>query len=792
MKSLLSLLLCFLSLSLFSQQYSIAGRVTDANNRQPLAFVNIVVNDGKYGGMSDIDGKYKISADEPIRTLLFSCLGYEPFEKSVESEVIRLNVALVPKTFQLGEVIIEAGENPAHRIIDSVMVHRKENNPNSLDSYRYHIYDQMVITIDSSEVVKALEGAEKLPAMAFFDSILKKSDLMVMEVFSEVLFRSPNQFRQNVIGTKMSGSKNSQVVYLANQMQSTSFYEETVTIAGTDYVNPISRNSKSHYFFTLESVMPLGGADSLYVISFHPMKGSTFNGLRGTLAVHSDGWALQNVKAAPETSGAFYTISIQQLYQKIEGQWFPKQLNTNMVFPQMVVDVEGYSFPMIAVGKSYVSDVILHPNLTHRDFSEVELQVQPVAAYRDDEFWTQHRIDSLTERILNTYHLVDSLTRGSNIFDRVLSVSDKLMEDMALGLGPIDWNLGSLVRYSFTRGWYFGLHLTTNDRLSSHFRLGGFIGYWTRLHDIDYGFEGKWLIDRQRQMEFGARYAHKSLTLGEFNGFGESNNPLAENEYRYVFYENVMIRSNNTEVFFNTRFAHHFKAFMTFGTYQKKYLLPPYDAMPITHFTIAEMKLRFAYKEKFMGTTKGIRSLGTDYPVVWLSYQHSFKDVLGGEYEFDRVKFQLEKDFQTHYVGKTSVLLQAGYASKGCPVQETFDLLGSYQLVGLYSPGSFSTMREDEFLCDRFVALFLSHDFQGTLWKPNSQWFQPKLSLVTNLGWGLPTLKHGYFESGLVVRGLLSMPMVNIGAGVFYRYGAYSFPKVMDNFAFKYSITFGF
>ena len=58
MKSFLSILLCFLSLSLFSQQYSVAGKVTDAQNRQPLAFVNIVVNDDQYGGMSDIDGKF--------------------------------------------------------------------------------------------------------------------------------------------------------------------------------------------------------------------------------------------------------------------------------------------------------------------------------------------------------------------------------------------------------------------------------------------------------------------------------------------------------------------------------------------------------------------------------------------------------------------------------------------------------------------------------------------------------------------------------------------------------------
>ena len=790
MRSLLSLLLCFLSLSLFSQNYSVSGKVTDKENRQPLAFVNIIVNEGQYGGISDINGKFEINSKEPIQTMKFSCLGYESLEIKVEKGDTRVNAALKPTTFQLNEVTVEAGENPAHRIIDSVMAHRKENNPNSLPSYRYHIYDQMVITIDSSDFGKVMDTVSEKMGLSRLDSLLKRSDLMIMETYSEVLYRSPNQMRQNVLGTKMSGSKDPQVVYLANKMQSSSFYDEKVSIAGTDYVNPISRNSKTHYFFTLESVSPANDGDSLYQISFHPMKGSVFNGLRGTMTIHSDGWAVQSVKAAPNQEGdGLFKINIQQLYQKINGHWFPSQLNTNLVFPSVQASVDNVSFPMIAIGKSYVSDVEMNIPITNRAFSEVEVQVHEAAGYRDDAFWTQHRIDSLTERILNTYHLMDSLTRGNNIFDRILSVTDKLMDDMSLGLGPIDWNLGSLFRYSFTRGCYFGLHLTTNDRLSRHLRIGGFLGYWTRLHDIDYGFEGKWLIDRQRQMELGVRYAHKSLTLGEFNGFGESNNPLSENEYRYVFYENVLIRSNITEAFFNTRFARHFKAFLTFGTYQKKYL-PPYDALPITHFTIAELKLRFAYKEKFLGTAKGIRSLGTDYPVVWLSYQHSFKDVLGGEYDYDRFKFQLEKDFQTKYIGKSSVLLQAGYASKGCPVQETFDLLGSYQLVGLYSPGSFSTMREDEFLCNRFVALFLSHDFQGTLWHPHSQWFKPQLCVATNLGWGLPTMKHCYFESGFVVRGLLSMPLVNMGAGVFYRYGAYSFPKVIDNFAFKYSITF--
>ena len=782
--------LAFSASVVFGQEQWIAGKITDQQNRQALAFVNVTVNDGHYGGMSDINGKYEIHSPEPVHTMTFSYIGYETAIVKVKPDCTRMDFALKPMTFQLNEVTIEAGENPAHRIIDSVMAHRKENHPNALDSYRYQIYDQMVITIDSSNFNVLSDTTRELESISYFDSLLKRSDLMVMETYSEVLFRAPDRLRQNVLGTKMSGSKDAQVVYLASKMQSTSFYDETVNIAGTDYVNPISRNSKSHYFFTLESTSPAGNSDSLYVVSFHPLRGSTFNGLRGVMTIHSKGWALLNVKAAPDKENGMFTISIQQLYQNIEGQWFPKQLNTNLIFPALAAEIDGYRFPMVAVGKSYISDVELHPNLENSAFSEVEVMVHEDAAYRDDAFWTQHRIDSLTERILNTYHLMDSMTEGNNIIDKMLNVTDKLMQESSLGLGPLDWELASSFRLSLMRGWYIGLHLSTNDRLSRHFRIRGFNGFWTKLSDFDYGLEGKWLINRQRQMDLGMRYAHQSVAIGEFGGFGEGEHLLSENEYRYTFYENVMTRGNFTEVFFNTRMARHFKIFLTLGKYDKHYYLQPFDTLSTCRFTNAEIKLRFAYKEQFLGTTKGLQSLGTDYPVIWLSYQRSFKDLLGGEYAFDRIKFQLEKEIQTRYFGKSSVLLQAGYASKGCPVMETFNLLGSYEPFGLYSPGCFATMRESEFFCDRFGALFLSHDFQGTLWNPNTTWFKPQLTISTALGWGSPSLTKGYFESGIVIKGLLNLPLTNIGAGVFYRYGAYAYPRIIDNFAFKYSVTF--
>ena len=808
---LLSLLFTMAGQALFAQSYTISGRITDAQNRQPMAFVNVVVNEGLTGTMSDINGLYQISSNEPILKLTFSSVGFETKIVDIQPNAKKCNVALEQVVFKLQEVVIDAGENPAHRIIDSLLAHRKANNPSSLKSYRYRIYDQMVITIDSSEFGKAMDETQPNAkgAMQVFDSVLKKSDLMVMETASEVLFRAPDRKLQNVLGTKIAGMKEPTFIYLVNSMQSISFYDDIIKVAGTEYVNPISRGSKNHYFFTLEATYPIGEGDSLYVISFHPYKGSTFNGMRGTMTVNSDGWALQSVKAEPNDQGGLYTANIQQLYQKVEGQWFPVQLNTNLRFPEIAANIDGQSFPMVAIGKSYLSDIEINPDLSKQRFSDLEIVVDPEAAYRDDSFWNDHRIDSLTQRIIATYNLVDSITEGNDIFDRLLGMTDKLMDQSALPIGFLDLDLGNIIKLSFRRGWYFGLALSTNDRFSRHLRINGFGGYWTRMKGFDYGGGLTWLINRQKQMELGIRYSMKSEALGEFGGFSEGGGLLSQSNYKYTFYENINVRRSSTEVSFSSRFARHFKGFLTFSMADKKYLLQPFDTLPTTRFANAEVKLRFAYKEKFISKPSGIQSLGTVYPIVWFSYRHSFPNLFGSTYEFDRFKLEVTKNFYTRYMGVSKVILQAGYASKGCPMMETFDLLGSYEKpLGLYSPGSFSTMRDDEFFCDRFVALYLSHNFSGMLWKTESQWFRPQLVLVTNLAWGdmrpeyninelgFNTIDKGYFESGIVVEGLLNALWAKVGAGVFYRYGHYAWPNyepfesVWDNFAWKWSVCF--
>ena len=115
-------------------------------------------------------------------------------------------------------------------------------------------------------------------------------------------------------------------------------------------------------------------------------------------------------------------------------------------------------------------------------------------------------------------------------------------------------------------------------------------------------------------------------------------------------------------------------------------------------------------------------------------------------------------------------------------------------------------MRPDEFMCDRFGALYLSHNFKNLLL--NFKKFHPEIILVTNIAWGTNNdennsqilrfsdsqiyndLSKGYFESGIVIDRIIHAGISKLGLGMFYRYGAYSYDDVWDNFVFKISMGF--
>lgn len=791
-KFILVTLLSFIFFDVIGQEdirvQSIKGSIVDAETREKLAFVNIVINeDGTWGTTTDIDGNFYINTKKDINTLTFSFVGYEKNIVNIE-DGSDIHVKLKPSTINLDEIVIDGSNDPANRIIDSVFKYRDTNNPKSQNSYRYKMYDNMIFTVDTTN----LRPDDELRAE------FQNNDLMVMETVSEQYYQKPNKTKKIILANKVSGLNNPMGIYLLENIQSIGFQEDLVTINGKKYVNPISKGSKSKYIFVLESAYNTEENDSIFTITFAPHKNTTFNALKGTMTINSDNWAIQNIKAAPAKQ-EFFNIDIQQLYEKIDGIWFPKQLNTNIMTTFPDANGTGSDGIMLGIGKSYLNEIEINKEIDKKIFDMSDYSVNDNAG-KSDEVIKHYRYEKLDEeRLEATYKYVDSAFNDMDLnFDKIYESLSFLMKN-EIPIGFISIGINDIMNYNIGNGYMLGLGLSTNNRMSRIFSIGGFGSYWFKAKEPNYGGNLTFNILRSKDMKLKFAASHKFERLGNY-GFDEKGNMLNPSDYKH-FYIKATSLSNSVSTNLSTYFNKHLKGEVNFEVADKNVFSGKQTTnsrQQTYRLSTLDFKLRIAFGEQFIKTKDELRVDGNANPVIWLSYQKNLKDVFGSPYNFDKVEFLFRGKNVTKYWGETSLSAQAGYINGVVPITELFNIEGSYwNHFDLYCTESFSTMRPDEFFCDRFVALYFSHNFKNLL--INFKRFHPEIILVTNIAWGTINnidsqiyndLSKGYFESGLVIDRIIHSGISKIGLGAFYRYGSYSYDNTWDNFVFKISLGF--
>ena len=123
LKHILTLFLGFFVLSVSAQPFEITGIITDSETKEPLPFVNIVINNSNHGGISDINGKFSLKSNSEIYFLRVSYVGYFSDTILLNKGQTFVELEMRKNAVELNEVVILPGENPAHRIIDSAIVH---------------------------------------------------------------------------------------------------------------------------------------------------------------------------------------------------------------------------------------------------------------------------------------------------------------------------------------------------------------------------------------------------------------------------------------------------------------------------------------------------------------------------------------------------------------------------------------------------------------------------------------------------------------------------------------------
>lgn len=785
-KSILFFLMVMVGMTVGAQVFSVNGTVMDSVTKQKLAFVNIIINDdGTFGTTTDIDGNFSISGKNELNTLTFSCVGYS--KKSVSAGNLKNKgnkIYLSPVAYKLDEVVVVAGENPAHRIIDNVVRNRKRNNPEMLDYYEYTIYDRMVFTLDTTEVNDSI--------FLDFGKIVRDNDIMVMETVSDIYHKKPNKNKREIKANIVSGLKNPQYFYVLDGMQSSHFYNDFITVYDKNYVNPITPGSKSRYFFGLESVMPTPDGDSLYVISFKPRRGATFDALKGVMTITSDGWAIVNVKAEAADKTNTLDVKIQQLYSKInDSVWFPVQLNTDIIFIRMLASnealmlstgmtAENTNTSLNGIGKSYISNIKINEPIKNKVFGSTDIDLAEDSGMKDEVFWKYYRNDSLNERISNTYKVVDTIVEemvnelGFDL-DDVMNASATILKDGSIPWGKFNIGLSDLMNYNIGNKFYLGLGVSTNEKLSKHLRFGGYFGYWFGPKHANYG--GDFEIKFNRRQDFGLRlsFDHIYKAFGDYGFMNVSRNPLNESNFK-DYYIKWTTLNTTASAELSTRFAKVCKGFMSFNLSDKISFDTTY------RITSLDFKVRIAPGERYMLTPKGLTIVEQGKPIIWLAYQKGLQGILDCPYNYDKIQAQLTYSWLTRYIGKTTVVIQAGYVFGDAPIFENFNIYASNHGFALYAPESFATMQINEFICDKFVLLFFTHNF-GKLFKTKR--FNPEFIIATNVGWGNPSMSDGFYESGIVIDNILKISTTQLGFGTYYRYGPYSYDKIGDNFAFK-------
>ncbi len=608
----------------------------------------------------------------------------------------------------------------------------------------------------------------------------------------------------------MSGVKDPFFSFLATDFQTFSFYKDFILLFNKNYLNPISEGSVEKYDFSLLDTV-YHGNDSVFVIAFEPLPGKTFDALKGQLYISSDGYALEHVLAQPADDKALVEYRIQQKYEKVDGHWFPIQLNSELRFKEY--QIRGQK--MVYISRSYLSDVVIGPEISKKEFGLLNVEFDPIANHRTPEYWDKHRADTLVKKEKNTYFFYDSLGPTLN----ALNTAMKTVENLVLGrfkAGPFYLPLEHLVRFNQYEGTRVGIGLQTSEKISKLFILEGYIGYGIKDKALKYG--GAFQLNVLPSKEGFIRYSYKQ-DIGEPGGSNFIRSPISGNESlrNWLAYRMDSLQQHKIE--FSIRPA-RFSQVSFFIQRQQRTPTYPYsfltekDALgKQKSFVATEVGLqwRLAWKESYIQIGNGKAVTKMAYPQVNL-YAAQGVGIWNGQYNFTKVETRIDQQWIIRGLGMTTLQFDAGKIIGKVPYPFLFNGKGAHYNNSVNNSlvvnNYFQTMGLYEFASDQFAYLFVQHNF-GRITGNKSKYVRPELSLVQNTGIGslqnkathagteFKTMNKGFFESGLMLSNLFRVKYFNVlyfglGCGAFCRYGNYSLSRTSDNFAYKLIISFSF
>jgi hypothetical protein len=245
MKKIFTVFLLVFTISNYAQ---IRGTVKDDKGNE-ISRASVLIENTYNGTSTNEKGQYELNIKtKGTYTLVFQFLGYKSQRKTITIETFpyELNVSLVEEKMSLSEVVINKKDNLANGIIRKAIANKKENSAGT-GRFKADFYSRGMFKI--KDLPKKIMGIEVGDLDGALDST-RSGIIYLSETVSKITFEKPNNLKERIIASKVSGRDNG---YSYNTAISSGydFYDNTINF-GIKMISPIANNAFNYYKFKLE------------------------------------------------------------------------------------------------------------------------------------------------------------------------------------------------------------------------------------------------------------------------------------------------------------------------------------------------------------------------------------------------------------------------------------------------------------------------------------------------------------------------------------------------------------
>ncbi len=737
---ILFLILLLVAYSAGAQSTRVRGKITDAKTGEPLPLVGVMFKGTTVGVTTDFDGMYTLETREKVNELLVSFVGYEQQTHSVKEGMYNtIDFQLQPLVFDLEEVQVTPGENPAHKILRHIVANKKRNNPDRIPSYYCSTYTKMELDLTNMK-----PGFKNKKLQKNFGFIFDHMDtsvvtgkaflpVMISEALADYYFRkSPSLSREIVRASRISGIEEDYTLaqFTGHLHGKVNLYDNFVSVFEVRFASPLNDHGLLYYKYFLVDSINMDGR-KVYKIRFHP-KSFSVPVLDGEVNIDSLTWGLES--AHVKMVKGLNVNWIRHLVIDNENQllndsvWFPKQ---DKIFADFSIVMSDSSKVVSFLGHRQVdySKVELDPRIPEEvQKLDNNVIIDKNVLKNDETYWDSVRPYALSAQEKNIYGMVDSIKNVplyQNIYTVITTILGGYYETKYIGFGPYY----KLFSFNKLEGARFQFGVRTTDDLSKKIRLFGYGAYGTKDESFKGGGGFNYSFNDMPTSQLTMSFKHDVVQLGTgVNAFTQGN-----------ILSSIFSRGNNErlsmvnqadvqwEKEWSQGFSNIFAAQVRniFSSRYVPFVKSDGEAIGSIQSAMLRLNTRLSWNEVVVRKTFDKYSMGSDYPIVGLDLSMGLKGLFKNDYEYYRLEASVQYSFPLSPFGQSDFMLSGGkiFGKVPYPLLKLHEGNATY----FYDPYAYSCMNFYEFASDLWASLVWEHHFKG--------FFLGKIPLMKRLKW---------------------------------------------------------